>query len=166
MAWHPRVLVVANVTATAETLIDALKQRAEADGATFTLLMPSTHPGMDGRRECRPRLDEALAAWREAGIEAEGTVGDDDPVFAVRETWDPQKFDEIIVSTLPGQASKWLRFDLPHRVAAITDAKVTHVIGVTHEPAQVSPPPHHERPPLGPLSVLAWGGRPGESPRR
>ena len=166
MAWHPRVLVVANVTATSASLLDALRQRAEQDGASFTLLMPATNPGMDGRRACQPKLESALEAWREAGLECDGMVGDDDPVFAVREVWDPQRYDEIIVCTLPGQASKWLRFDLPHRVAAITDAKVTHVIGVTEEPHQLSPAPVHEKPPLGPLSVLAWGGRKEESPRR
>ncbi len=67
--------------------------------------------------------------------------------------------DEVIVCTLPGQSSKWIRSDLPHAVARYTGVSVLHV--VAHDPdAQVatSPAPAHEKAPLGPLSVLAWGG--------
>jgi hypothetical protein len=36
---------------------------------------------------------------------------------------------------------------------------VTHVVADDLRPAPVAgPPPAHEREPLGPLSVLAWGG--------
>src|SRR5215218_7246718 len=96
------VLVVANVTATSPTLLEALRHRAAERSETFTLLLPATQPGISGREGCQPRLEEALAAWREAGLECDGIVGDDDPVVAVQDMWDPRKFDEIIVSTLPG----------------------------------------------------------------
>ena len=32
---------------------------------------------------------------------------------AVAETWDPRRHDEVIVSTLPGQSSRWIHGDLP-----------------------------------------------------
>ena len=160
------ILVVANVTATSATLLDALRHRAEGRDASFTLLMPATHPGISGREADQPRLEAALEAWREAGLECDGMVGDDDPVVAVQEAWDPRRFDEIIVSTLPGHASKWLRFDLPHRIAALTDARVTHVVDIGETPRRTWPAPQHERHPLGPLSVLAWGGRPPERATR
>ena len=38
-----------------------------------------------------------------------------------------ESYDEIVVSTLPGSISKWLKLDLPHRVERSTGLPVTHV---------------------------------------
>jgi cytosine/adenosine deaminase-related metal-dependent hydrolase len=70
----------------------------------------------------------ALAAMREAGLEADGVVGDSNPLTAVRETWDPAKFDEIVVSTLPTGVSRWLQIDLPHQVERVTGVPCEHVV--------------------------------------
>ena len=110
-----------------------------------------------------PAEDEAqelAAGWMaEAGLEADSIVGSSDPIEAVHEAWNPGRFDEIIVSTLPGRSSRWLRLDYPHRVAAFTGAPVTHVVAMDMRPEPAhGPPPEHERSPLGPLGVLAWGG--------
>lgn len=121
------VLVVANVTATSPELIQALLARGPE---RRTLLMPCTGPGLQAREACRPQLEEALEAWRAAGLEARGIVGDEDPCQAVHEIWDPREFDEIVVSTLPAPDSRWVRSDLPHRLRRMTDARVTHVHGV------------------------------------
>ena len=158
MAAH--VLVVANQTASSKDLIEAIKARAERGPADFTLLMPGKGPGLAGRDAVRPSLDEALEAWRAAGVDAEGICGDANPYDAVAEVWDPRRHDEVIVSTLPGQSSKWIRSDLPQRIAKLTGAPVTHVVATDMRPEpHLGPPPEHESSPLGPLSVLAWGGR-------
>jgi hypothetical protein len=160
MAAH--VLVLANVTAASRDLIDAVRQRAERGPIEVTLLMPGKGPGLSGREAVRGRLDEALAAWREAGIEAEGICGDANPMDAVAETWDPRHHDEVIVSTLPGQSSRWIQSDLPSRVGRLTGAPVTHVVATDMRPEpHVSHVPEHETSPLGPLGVLAWGGARG-----
>ena len=160
MALQAHVLVVANVTATSDDLLAALQKRARRGPVRFTLLVPGHGPGLSGRRAAEPQVAAALEKWREAGLEADGVAGDADPVDAVREVWDPARFDEVIVSTLPGQTSKWLRCDLPHRVAQITGALVHHVtaVGMRPEPPH-GPPPARETSPLGPLGVLAWGGK-------
>ena len=153
------VLVVANTTATSPQLIEALKERAGRGGVKATLLMPCTGVGPAAREEARAALDRAIELWREAGIEdCDGVVGDSDPLIAVHETYDPLRHDEIVVSTLPEHASEWLRWDLPHRVAKLTDAHVTHVES-SSRPAELhyEKPPQREKPPLGPLSILAWG---------
>jgi hypothetical protein len=125
------VLVVANVTADSPELISALRSRLEDGPEHFTLVMPCVGPGLQARDVARPRLDAALAAWREAGLHADGIVGDEDPVEAVLEVWDPRRHDEIIVSTLPGPRSRWLRAELPNRLLRATDAaRVTHVTSV------------------------------------
>jgi hypothetical protein len=153
------VLVLANVTASSGDLIDAIKQRASKGPIDVTLLMPGQGPGLAGKEAVRERLDEALARWREAGIEAEGVCGDANPMDALAETWDPLHHDEVIVSTLPGQSSRWIQGGLPSRIARLTGAPVTHVVASDMRPdPQVGPPPEHEVSPLGPLGVLAWGG--------
>jgi hypothetical protein len=155
MAWHTRVLVIANVTSASPELLEALTVRAERGPIDVTLLMPATRIGFAGREETQGRLEEALELWRGAGLEAAGLVGDPDPVVAVHEAWNPQAFDEVIVSTLPGHSSKWLQFDLPHRVAQITGLHVTHVETRKPSPQRSSPPRPRERSALGPLTLRA-----------
>jgi hypothetical protein len=158
------VLVVANLTAASTHLLDALRHRAERGPIRITLVMPAQGPGLGGKEAVRERLDEALEGMRAAGLEAEGAIGDADPMEAVAECFDPARHDEAIVCTLPGRSSKWLQYDFPHRVARFTGVPVTHVVADDLRPAPAtSPAPTHERQPLGPLSVLAWGGRRSES---
>ena len=158
------VLVVANLTAASTHLLDALKVRSERSPIRVTLVMPAQGPGLGGREAVRERLDTALEGMRAAGLEAEGAIGDADPMEAVAECFDPARHDEAIVCTLPGRSSKWLQYDFPHRVARFTGVPVTHVVADDLRPAPpTSPAPTHEREPLGPLSVLSWGGRRSES---
>jgi len=156
MAWQARVLVIANVTANSPELVAALQARKERGPMTATLLMPATRNGFAGKEEAQGRLDDALEQWRAAGIESAGVVGDPDPAVAVHETWDPRNFDEVVVSTLPGQTSKWLQADLPHRVQQITGCDVTHVeAGKKQEPHYGPPPAKREAGALGPLTLRA-----------
>jgi hypothetical protein len=154
------VLVVASQTAGSQQLLDALTHRAERSPIKVTLVMPAQGPGLSGREAMREQLEAALAAMRAAGLEAEGVIGDANPMDAVAEFFDPARHDEAVVCTLPGRSSKWLQHDFPHRVARFTGVPVTHVVAEDMRPAPAtSPAPAHEREPLGPLSVLAWGGR-------
>lgn len=151
MAAH--VMVLANRTAAAPELIGALLHRAERGPIAVTLVMPAP--------AAQERLDAALEVWRAAGIErCDGVVGHSGPLEALTEFWDPRRHDEVVVCTLPGESSRWIRTDLPHSAARYTGVSVLHV--VARDPADVhapSPPPVHEKAALGPLSVLAWGGR-------
>jgi hypothetical protein len=159
MAWKRSFLVVANVTATSDQLIETLKVRAEQEQSSFTLVIPAT-PFGGGREAAQNMLSEALAQLREAGLEADGSVGNADPILAVTDTWDPKKYDEIILSTLPMRFSKWLHAGLPERISKLTDAPVTHVVSQPAKPElEVEAPPAHHDPGMGPLSVLSWGAR-------
>jgi len=126
MAWKTSVLVVANQTADSEELLEALRARSAQGSVEYTLLLPA-RPGY-GREESRKRLGEAIERLRASGVEVNGMVGDEDPVSAVKEAWDPGKYDEIVVSTLPTGTSKWLQIDLPHRVERMTGVPVRHVV--------------------------------------
>jgi hypothetical protein len=161
MAYTSRVLVISRQTADSDDLLHALKQRAERGPISVMLLLPAPEAGSAGRDAGRQKLDDALEKLRAAGLEADGVVGPSDPLDALLELWKPGAYDEIVVATLPGASSAWLRHDFPHRVAQITDCQVTHVIarppGWAEHPA--GPPPAQEKSPLGPLGVLSWGGR-------
>ena len=151
MKWKYSVLVLANVTATSRELLAALKERADRDQATFTLIIPAT----GGRAAAHARLAEALEHLRDHGLEVDGHVGDADPVVAVTEVWDSKRHDEIIVSTLPAHISKWVHAGLPHRVRKLTGATVTHVVSPSpRPPVQGTPVPTHPGVAFDPMSVL------------
>jgi hypothetical protein len=161
MARTTSLLVVANVTAASDALLQLLLERARSGPLRVTLLVPAGGAGRSGARE---RIDRALEPMRRAGIEAEGRIGPPDPSVAVHEIWDPRRFDEIVVSTLPTGASRWLQIDLPHRLERLTDARVTHVEMAPEEPPVPAPTPSHRSPRqrlglLEPLSSLGWGGK-------
>lgn len=126
---HPaRVLVVAHRTAATQPLLDAVRERARRGPCTFTLLVPNPvrglekladpeeHDAADAERtiqEAVPRLSEA------AGSPVEGIVGTADPSAAVQDAINTRGFDEVIISTLSPKISRWLRLDLPHKVAGL-----------------------------------------------
>jgi hypothetical protein len=112
-----------------------LSERPDAAEATFTLLVPASRRGPDkpkGLESARSQVEAGVKRLHDAGLDVTGIVGDPDPIVAVHEAWKPGAFDEVIVSTLEGDASRWLEFDLPHRIAKLTDCQVQHVV-----PAQV-----------------------------
>ena len=160
MAWKQHVLVVANLTAGSQALLNLLRHRAERAPTAIHLIVPAS-PFGDGRDAAIRNLQRALAQLREEGLEADGVLGHPDPFIAVIEVWDPRQYDEIIVSTLPLGVSKWLRAGLPERVERTTGAWVEHV--VSEPPSRTlatrRPPVHEDLGVLTPLSVLGWGHR-------
>jgi hypothetical protein len=100
----------------------ALLARVESGPASFTLLLPLGHAA-DAQR----RAERMAARLRDVGLEAQGVVGDIDPFTAVVEIWNPARFDEIVVSTLPASTSRWMQAGLPGRIERHTGALVRHV---------------------------------------
>jgi hypothetical protein len=127
-AARTRVLVVAHKTAATQPLLDAVRQRAQRDPCTFTLLVPNAARGLhrvvdpedQGGGEASAVIAKAIPLLREAsGSEVEGVVGDADPIAAVHDAINLRGFDEVIVSTLSPRVSRWLHLDLPHKVAGM-----------------------------------------------
>ena len=138
MTGPARVLIVANRTAATDSLLEAVRRRADAGPAEFHLLVPATPRGLHrvvdpevaGRQEAGEQLELALALLQEAtGAEVTGHVGDAEPVAAISDTLHEREVDEIIISTLPRRLSRWMRLDLPSKLQGM-GIPVTHVEGV------------------------------------
>jgi len=129
-----RCLVVANQTLASPQLMAAVGARQAREPYEFHILVPATHQHgaanwTEGQAvaHARAALAGALQSFGDAGIPASGEVGDENPVLAVGDTLRRERFDEIIVSTLPPGASRWLKRDLPHRLVQRYGLPVTHV---------------------------------------
>lgn len=123
-----RVLVVAHKTAATPSLLDAVRDRAARGPAEFTLLVPNSAHGLhkvvdpedQGSSEADQVLELALPLLSDAaGSQVEGMVGDPSPMDAISDAVNLRGYDEIIISTLPTKVSKWLRLDLPSKVAGL-----------------------------------------------
>jgi hypothetical protein len=139
-----RYLVVANQTLGGEHLTARIRECLTAGPSAFHVVVPATPPREhltwsddEARDIAQRRLEAALTRFRELGAEADGEVGDADPVQAIGDALREAHFDEIILSTLPPGPSRWLRRDIPHRVQASFDLPVTHLIG---DPEAARPP--------------------------
>ena len=116
-ASRRRVLIVANRTAATPDLLSAVKRYAQEQPTTFSLLIPDA-----GRSERTDwTLDAALPLLeRAARGRVAGLTGDSEhPVQAIRDVVAADRYDSVIISTLPRHRSRWLRRDLPKRVEAL-----------------------------------------------
>ena len=141
-----KVLVVANRTADSPDLITALRRQAERAPAGFTLLVPAVPHGLAwaadmkaGWSEAVERAESAATRLRQAGLDLEDViVGDPDPFAAVGDVLHARRFDEVVVSMLPRNLSKWLALGLPSRLRRSIDLPVSEV---TAEPKEASAQP-------------------------
>jgi hypothetical protein len=123
-----RVLVVAHKTAATQPLLDAVRERAARGRCAFTLLVPNATHGLhkvvdpedQAESEAQTVLDRALPLLQQAaGAPVHGILGDPDPIAAVHDAINLHGFDEVIISTLSAKMSRWLRLDLPSKVAGM-----------------------------------------------
>jgi hypothetical protein len=129
------VLVVAHQTAATPALLDAVRDHAARGATRFHLVVPKqphgidkfANPGEHGSDEARAVLKDALPQLSvAAGGEVTGSVGDSEPLMAIQDAIHLDHFDEIIISTLPLGASRWLKLDLISKVRGL-GLPVTHV---------------------------------------
>jgi hypothetical protein len=148
-------LVVAAKTSSGEELIDYLERKAAAHGGGGTQpgglgrpggpghLFIAVVPQLDGSgnapREARERLAKMLDRLREAGLLSSGMIGDPDPYTAVMNALQLFRVDDVVISTLPGERSGWLRSNLIERVQGATSVPVEHVVVDPRESATAAP---------------------------
>jgi hypothetical protein len=116
-------LIVANQTLTSRSLADAIGERLAEGPIQAYVVVPLVPVGGRltwdedaSRAAAHERLEDVLVRLRAMDVEADGEVGDRDPVSAVRDALRGREVDEIIVSTLPKGLSRWLGEDVPSRL--------------------------------------------------
>lgn len=134
-------LVVANRTLPSELLAAAIRDRLAAGERSFYVvvpLTPVTHGAVwdedESASAARARLAAFLGALHDEGVEADGEIGDRDPVQAVRDVLRSRTVDEIILSTLPTGVSRWLQLDVPSRLGRDVDQPLTVITQETAAP--------------------------------
>src|SRR5918999_2054349 len=121
-------LVVANKTSGGQELLEVLKKQASADSSrVFVCVIPQEGGEGHAAHVARERLGRLLRTLRENGVLASGMIGDPDPYDATMNALDLFTVDKVVISTLPGEKSGWLRTDLISRVQTNTTATVEHV---------------------------------------
>jgi hypothetical protein len=131
-----RVLVVANETVGGEELMEAIGELALAGKTRFLVVSPALNSRLrtwtsdeDGARAtAQQRLDETLQHLAAVGIEAEGDVGDLDPLVAIEDGVRKFHPDELVISTHPPGKSNWLERGVVDAARKRFDVKVTHVV--------------------------------------
>jgi hypothetical protein len=122
-------LVVAHKTSSGEELIEYLKRKAAHGGQhLFIAVVPQPDGSGDAPREARERLAKMLDRLSDAGLVSSGMIGDPDPYNAVMNALELFRVDDVVISTLPGERSGWLRSNLIERVQGATSMPVEHVV--------------------------------------
>jgi hypothetical protein len=119
-----RVLVIANASVAAEPLYDTLA--AHADSTEVLVVAPALNTRLrhwfsdedPARREAARRLDASIDALRDAGVRADGWVGDADPLQAIADALGVFAADEVMIAAQPQERANWLARDLVERACA------------------------------------------------
>lgn len=122
-------LVIANRTSSGEELIEHLTEKvSHGERHLFIAVVPQQ--GGDGAapREARTRLAAMLERLRAAGLLSSGMIGDPDPYTAAMNALELFRVDDVVISTLPGERSGWMRANLVERVRGATTVPVEHVV--------------------------------------
>ena len=131
-------LVVAHKTSSGDELLAHLTEKA-AQGAQrlFIAVVPQLDGSGNAPREARERLASMLARLHGAGLLSSGMIGDPDPYTATMNALELFRVDDVVISTLPGERSGWMRSNLIERVEHATSVPVEHVI-VDPQPATIA----------------------------
>jgi nucleotide-binding universal stress UspA family protein len=111
-----RILVVANETVGGSELLSRITQRTQGSKSQVLVVSPALNSPLrtivsdvdPARAEAQDRLERSLARLQEHGIDAQGEVGDSDPLQAIEDALRTFGADEIIISTHPLGRSNWL----------------------------------------------------------
>jgi hypothetical protein len=129
-----RILVIANETVGGGPLRRQIEERSSGYETTVLVVSPALnspirHWASDedpAREAARQRLEASLKRLRENGIEANGEVGDAEPLQAIEDAIRTFGPDEIIISTHPEGRSHWLERGV------VTGARERFAVPITH----------------------------------
>jgi hypothetical protein len=131
-----RILVIANETVGGEELLSILRRKSEGVQERIHVVCPALNSQLrhwasdeDGARAAaQGRLDSSLSQLRGHGIQADGEVGDSDPLQAMEDALRTFGADEIVISTHPEGRSNWLERNVVGLAKDRFDVPITHVV--------------------------------------
>jgi hypothetical protein len=129
-----RILVIANETVGGGPLRRQIEERSSGYETSVLVISPALNSPLrhwasdedPAREAARQRLEASLQRLRENGIEADGEVGDADPLQAIEDAVRTFGPDEIIISTHPEGRSHWLERGV------VTGARERFAVPITH----------------------------------
>ena len=130
------ILVVANETVGGAELLGAVRERAAGREVHVLVVCPALNSPLkhwvsdedEARATAQARLDKSVAAMRAAGLNAEGEIGDADPIQAIEDAVRTFQPDELIISTHPVGRSHWLERGVVEKAQERFEIPLTHVI--------------------------------------
>jgi hypothetical protein len=131
-----RILVLANETVIGRELRECIRSKSEGYDEKVLVISPALNSPLrhwvsdeDGARaQAEERLQRSLEALRAAGIDADGEIGDGDPLQAVEDALRTFGPDEVIISTHPEGRSHWLERGIIATARERFAVPVTHVV--------------------------------------
>ena len=135
-AGEHRILVVANETVGGPELLAEIRGRSEGRRARVLVVCPALNSPLrhwvsdedEARSAAKRRLDDSLGSMRAAGLDAEGEIGDGDPIQAIEDALRTFRPDELIISTHPEGRSHWLERGVVEKAGERFALPLTHVV--------------------------------------
>jgi hypothetical protein len=126
--------VIANETVGGEALRERIEEHSRGHRTNLLVVTPALNSPVrtftsdvdKAREQAQQRLDASLARLRADGIDANGEVGDGDPIQAIEDALHTFGADEIIISTHPQGRSNWLERGV------VTGARERFAVPITH----------------------------------
>jgi hypothetical protein len=132
---YQRLLVIANETIAGKSLHNHISELT-ADGGRVIIVAPALSSRLkyvfsdvdEPRAEAQGRLDASIKLLHDSGIDAEGEVGDANPVRAFEDAVSIYDPDGVLVSTHPEGRSNWIEKGVVGKIEGKTDLPVEHVV--------------------------------------
>lgn len=131
-----RALVIANETVGGPELLSELRAHAAGSRLRVLVVCPALNSPLrhwasdedDARAAAQGRLENSLVSMRAAGLDADGEIGDGDPLQAIEDALRTFRPDELIISTHPPGRSHWLERGVVDKARERFELPVTHVV--------------------------------------
>jgi hypothetical protein len=131
-----RILVVANETVGGPELLSEIQERSAGRRARVLVVCPALNSPLrhwvsdedEARANAQGRLDDSLGSMRAVGLEADGEIGDGDPIQAIEDAVRTFRPDELVISTHPLGRSHWLERGVVEKARERFELPLTHVV--------------------------------------
>jgi GABA permease len=131
-----RILVIANDAVDGGHLRETIRHHGRSDRTEVLVVAPALSSRLrfwvsdvdPARRRAEARLRRSLPGLAGDGIEAEGAIGDSDPLNAIADGLRVFPADEIVLVTHPEEEEHWVEHDLVERTRSQFDLPIVHLV--------------------------------------